>query len=162
MKAKWADPVFRAKMSERDSRSQELRKANPARFTRTGIPNGMRREEAERMWSVADAQADKIIQHLKADGVLPATPPGRSETAVASTVASTAAANIPVPDTDAGMAEAALREVFKLALGPTGTRVKLAALATIMKFTRLKPIDVLKLATGTTAEAVLDELAASE
>ena len=56
------------------------------------------------------------------------------------------------------MAEAALREAFKLALGSTGTRDKLSALVTIMKYTRLKPMSVLQLATGT-AEGVLDELA---
>ena len=38
------------------------------------------------------------------------------------------------------MAEAALREAFKLALGPTGTRAKLSALATILKYTRLPPM----------------------
>lgn len=143
MKAKWQDPKYLAKMAERDSRREELRKADPERFTRTGIPNGMRKEEAQRLWAVAEAQADKSIQTLKAAGVLPET---------------VAQSSVPVPDTEAGMAEAALREAFKLALGPTGTRSKLSALATIMKYTRLPPMSVLQLATGT-AEGVLDELA---
>ena len=56
------------------------------------------------------------------------------------------------------MAEAALREAFRLALGPTGTRAKLSALDTVMKYTRLKPLSVLKLATGDHASA-LDEMA---
>ena len=70
MKAKWQDPEYRAKMAERDNRREELRKADPQRFSRTGVPNGMRKDAAQRMWSVAEAQADKIIQTLKAEGVL--------------------------------------------------------------------------------------------
>jgi hypothetical protein len=156
MKAKWQDPEYRAKMTERDNRREELRKADPERFTRTGIPNGMRKDEAQRLWAVAETRADKSIQTLKAAGVLPET------TAAATTVATTVAAqsNFSVPDTEAGMAEAALREAFKLALGPTGTRAKLSAQAIIMKYTRLPPLAVLQLATGT-AEGVLDELAGS-
>ncbi|MGY4355390.1 hypothetical protein ACVWZR_004443 [Bradyrhizobium sp. i1.3.1] len=155
MKAKWQDPEYRTKMAERDNRREELRKADPQHFTRWGIPNGMRKEEAERLWAVAETQADRSIQTLKAAGVLPET------TAATSTAATTTAANqssIPVPDTDDGMAEAVLKEAFKLALGPTGTRSKLSALALIMKYTRLPPMAVLQLATGT-AEGVLDELA---
>ena len=158
MKAKWQDPEYRAKMAERDTKREELRKADPERFTRTGIPNGMRKDEAQRLWAVAEAQADKSIQTLKAVGMLPETAASASQSATTSTVASGAQYSIPVPDTDDGMAEAALREAFKIALGPTGTRAKVAALAIIMKYTRLPPTAVLQLATGT-AEGVLDELA---
>ncbi|MGY3610085.1 MULTISPECIES: hypothetical protein [unclassified Bradyrhizobium] len=158
MKAKWEDPEYRAKMAARDSKREALRKADPERFTRTGVPNGMRKAEAQRLWSVAELQADKIIQTMKAGGLLP-------ETAASSSAAdqTTAAdqSSVPVPNTEDEMAEVMLREAFKLALGPTGTRAKLAALATIMRYTRLKPMAVLQLATGTKAEDVLDELATS-
>ena len=43
MKAKWAEPEYRAKMVERDHRREELRKADPERFSRLGVPNGMRK-----------------------------------------------------------------------------------------------------------------------
>jgi hypothetical protein len=158
MKAKWQDPGYRAKMAERDSKREELRKADPERFTRTGIPNGMRKDEALRLWAVAEAQADKSIQTLKAAGLLPETVANASQSATTSTVVIGAQSSVTVPDTGDGMAEAALREVFKIALGPTGTRAKLAALAIILKFTSLKPMEVIQLATGT-AESVLDELA---
>ena len=154
LKAKWQDATYRAKMAERDIRREELRKADPEHFSRLGVPNGMRKEEAQRMWSVAETQADNIIQTLKTEGVLPAT----SSTATATAIDATAANNSVVPDTEDGMAEAALKEAFKLALGPTGKRAKLQALDTVMKYTRLKPMGVLKLAIGD-AEAVLDELA---
>ena len=151
MKAKWAEPEYRAKMVERDHRREQLRKADPERFSRLGVPNGMRKAEAERLWAVAETQADKVIQTLKAEGVLP-------EAAAATAAAQQSANNSVFPDTEAGMAEAALREAFRLALGPTGTRAKLSALDTVMKYTRLKPLSVLKLATGDHASA-LDEMA---
>jgi hypothetical protein len=144
LKAKWADPEYRAKMVERDHRREELRKADPERFSRLGVPNGMRKEEAKRLWAVAETQADKSIQTLKAAGVLPET--------------ATAQSSVAVPDTEDGMAEAALREAFKLALGPTGTRAKLSALDIILQHTRLPPLSVLKLATGDAVSA-LDEIA---
>ena len=145
MKAKWLEPGYRAKMAERDNRREQLRKADPGRFSRLGVPNGMRKEEAVKLWNVAEKQADKIIQTLKAEGVLPET-------------AAAAQSTVPVPDTEAGMAEAVLREALKLALGPTGTRAKLSALDIILKYTRLPPMSVLKLATGD-AVSVLDEMA---
>jgi hypothetical protein len=149
MKAKWQDPEYRAKMAERDSRREELRKADPERFTRTGIPNGLRKAGAQEMWSIAEAQADKIIQTLKVEGVLPNN--SQEEQAAATAV----------PNTEEGMAEAALREAFKLALGPTGKRAKLQALDIILKYTRLKPTGVLRLATGA-AESALHEMSAPQ
>jgi hypothetical protein len=143
LKAKWQDPEYRAKMAARDSRREELRQADPAKFSRLGVPNGMRKEEAQQKWDIAEKQAAHIIKTLKAEGLLP-------ETAIATAT---------VPDTENEMAEAVLREMFKLALGPTGTRAKLSALNTILQYTRLKPISVLKLALGDAA-GVLDEMAA--
>jgi hypothetical protein len=141
LKAKWLEPTYRAAMSERDRRREELRQAEPWRFSRLGIPNGMKREEAQKRWAVADKQADRSIQTLKDAGMLP-------ETTTAATI----------PDTDEGMAEAVLREAFRLALGPTGIRAKQSALNLILRYTRLPPMGVLKVATGDITGA-LDEIA---
>lgn len=100
----------------------------------------------------------RLIEPSNRLGVVRETAASASQSANASTLESGNHSAIPVPDTDDRMAEAALREAFKLALGPTGTRAKVAALAIIMKYTRLPPMAVLQLATGT-AEGVLDELA---
>ena len=145
LKAKWLEPTYRAKMAERDNRREEQRKADPERFSRLGVPNGMRKEEAMKRWNVAEKQADKVIQTLKAAGMLPS--------------AARVAAAATIPDTEAGMAEAALREAFKLALGPTGIRAKQTALTLILRYTRLPPMGVLKVATGDITGA-LDEIAA--
>jgi hypothetical protein len=147
MKAKWQDPEYRAKMAARDKRREEIRKADPDRFSRLGVPNGMRKEEAQKLWAVAEKQADKAVETLKAAGLLPAE----------ATAATTAAA-ITVPDTEDGMAEVVLKEAFKLALGPTGKRAKLSALDTVLKYTRLKPMGVIKLAMGADVVSVLDEM----
>jgi hypothetical protein len=165
MAAKWQEPAFRAKMDERDNRRRELQKADPLRFSRLGVPNGLRKAEAQRMWAIAETQADKAIQALKAAGVLPSSVSCASTATAAETATETAnssqqCATIAVPETEAGMAEAALREAFRLALGPTGSRAKAQALATILRYTRLKPMGVLQLAMGD-AESVLDELANS-
>jgi hypothetical protein len=119
----------------------------------------MRKEEANRLWAVAEKQADKVIKTLKDAGMLPSVPATAATVMTATVPATTvpATARIVVPATEAGMAEAALREAFKLALGPTGARIKSQALATILKYTRLPPMGVLKLAMGDAASA-LDEM----
>jgi hypothetical protein len=44
-----------------------------------------------------------------------------------------------VPDSDAGKAEAALREAFVLAVGPTDQKIKIQAINTVLNFTKSKP-----------------------
>jgi hypothetical protein len=163
MKAKWQDPEYRAKMQERDKRREELRLADPEKFSRLGVPNGLRKDEANKLWAIAAEQADKVVKILKAKGELPSVPEpakGSRGTVMTATVPPTtvaATAAIVVPETDDEMAEAVLREMFKVAFGPTGMRPKLQALNTIMKYTRLPPASVLKLAMGDPASA-LDEM----
>ena len=63
-----------------------------------------------------------------------------------------------VPDTEAGMAEAGLREVCVLALGPTDQKIKIAALNTLLAYTKSKPESKSKL-TLDKAEDFLDAVA---
>jgi len=46
---------------------------------------------------------------------------------------------IVVPDSDSDKAEAGLKEVFKLAVGPTDQKIKIQALNTLLNFTKSKP-----------------------
>jgi hypothetical protein len=44
-----------------------------------------------------------------------------------------------VPDTDTGKAEAALREAFVMAVGPSNDKVKIQAINTVLAYTKSKP-----------------------
>jgi len=44
-----------------------------------------------------------------------------------------------IPETDSGKAEAALREAFVLAIGPTDQKIKIQAINTVLNFTKSKP-----------------------
>jgi hypothetical protein len=44
-----------------------------------------------------------------------------------------------IPTDDAGKAEAALREAFVLAVGPTDQKIKIQAINTVLNFTKSKP-----------------------
>jgi hypothetical protein len=46
---------------------------------------------------------------------------------------------IEVPETDSGKAEAALREAFVLAIGPTDYKTKTAAISLVLAYTKSKP-----------------------
>lgn len=63
-----------------------------------------------------------------------------------------------IPDTDAGMAEKALREAFVLAVGPTAMQYKMAAINTVLAYTKSKPESKSKL-TLDKAEDFLAEVA---
>jgi hypothetical protein len=117
MKAKWADPEYREKMKKVHAAIAERRKTDP-NCTRAGVPDGMRRRTAKRMWAKAEEAADRFIQMLKDEGDLP---------------------QVTVPGTDEGMAEAALKEAFKLAVVPGDQKVRLAAIRTVLDFTKSKP-----------------------
>ena len=44
-----------------------------------------------------------------------------------------------LPSTDTGKAEAALREAFVLAVGPSEQKIKIQAINTVLNFTKSKP-----------------------
>jgi hypothetical protein len=45
-------------------------KANPARLSRLGIPDGMNRAQAEAAWAVARAQAEKVFTQMVDEGIV--------------------------------------------------------------------------------------------
>jgi hypothetical protein len=117
LKARWADPAYREKMAKVHADIAERRKADP-NYTRAGVPDGMRKRTAKRLWAKAEEAADRYIQMLKDEGDLP---------------------EVSVPGTEEGMAEAALKEAFKLAIVPGDQKIKLAAIRTVLDFTKSKP-----------------------
>ena len=94
----WADPAYRAKRAEGQKQHFLDRVANPDKYSRVGIPNGMRRAEAMAMWESAATLADEAMRQLQERGDLPA---------------------VTIPDTDEALANLAIREAFKVALGPS-------------------------------------------
>jgi hypothetical protein len=120
LKKCWQDPEFRERMKLRDERRSTLMKAYPERFFRRGVPDGMRKREADPLWAQARILADKAVAKMIEDGLV--------EFSAAD-----------VPDTDEEIAKAALKEACVLALGPSEGRVKIAALKTVLEFTKKKP-----------------------
>jgi hypothetical protein len=122
----WSDPEYRAKMIAARARSAEDRRANPAKYSRLGVPDGMRRATALKAWSKARTNADAFMATLEEHEVVPV---------------------IVVPDSDEALAKAALREAAVLALGPTDRRTKNMAIHTVLTYTKGKPIQKITSAT---------------
>jgi hypothetical protein len=118
-RALWADPEHRAKMCAAGFKpvDAEDHRANPTTYSRLGIPNGMRRAEADAAWGAAAALADNAMAGLEAQGLVTGDA---------------------LPNSDEGLAKAALHEVALLALGPTNKRTKMQALNILLAFTKAK------------------------
>ena len=97
MRNRWADPAYRAKQIAGRQRTALDRARHPEGYSRAGIPNGMRKAEAQALWDEASILADAAMQRLEEQGVVE---------------------RVVVPDTDDAVAKECLREAFKLALGP--------------------------------------------
>jgi hypothetical protein len=72
LKELWQTPEFQEKMRLRNEKVAELRKLDPAKFNRHGVPDGMRREQVEPLWDRARELADRFIKIMKDKGELPA------------------------------------------------------------------------------------------
>ena len=139
----WQTPEFREKMRLRDVAREAERKANPAKYSRAGIPTGMTRETVAPLWARARQLADRFIKIMKDKGELPDLPDGLFEVAV--------------PGTDSGKAEEALKEAFVLAIGPSDQKIKIQAINTVLAYTKSKPESRSKL-TLNKAEDFLDAI----
>ena len=118
MRKRWADPAFRAKQIEGRQRTACDRARHPDKYSRAGVPNGMRKAEAQALWDKATIFADAAMKRLEEQGVVE---------------------RVVVPDTDDAIAKACLHEVFKLALGPDNVRQRLAAARLVLTYTKPKP-----------------------
>jgi hypothetical protein len=137
-KAQWADPEFRARHSEALKASH---KADPTKHSRAGVPTGHTRESVAPLWERARELADRFIAIMKDKGELPDVD----------------YSGVSVPSDDAGKAEAALKEAFVLAIGPSDQKIKIQAINTVLNFTKSKPESKSKL-TLNKAEDFLDAI----
>lgn len=154
LKELWQTPEFRERMRIRTENYKRDRAANPEKYNRNGVPDGMRRADAAELWARAEILADRFIQIMKDQGELPdevvevvqVDDEGKAETL-----------SVPVPTTDNGKAERALRTVAVLAFGPSTQQIKLQACNTLLSYTKSKPESKSKL-TLNKAEDFLDEI----
>lgn len=143
LKELWATPEFRERMRARDEKYMADRKANPAKYSRAGIPTGMTRATVAPLWARARQLADRFIKIMKDKGELP----DFLEDAF----------DVKVPETDASKAEEALKEAFVLAVGPSDQKIKIQAINTVLAYTKSKPESRSKL-TLNKAEDFLDAI----
>jgi hypothetical protein len=116
----WQDPAYRAKQVKARGRTAADRRKNPARYSRHGVPDGMRKADAVKAWDAARDDADAFIRTMENAGIV---------------------AVVVVPDSDEAKAKAkaCLREAAVLALGPTDMRTKTMAINTVLSYTKGKP-----------------------
>lgn len=155
LKQKWQDPEFRERMRLRDVARIEAARKSPEKFWRRGVPDGMRKRDADAMWMRAGELADRFIKIMKDQGELPDEIVQVDVHDDSGTVTNTV--DVTVPTTDIGKAEAALREAFVLAVGPSTQQIKIQAINTVLNFTKSKPESKSKL-TLNKAEDFLDEI----
>jgi hypothetical protein len=144
LKTIWSTPEGRAMMIAKIKAGSvahwEDRRANPQLYSRIGIPNGMTRRSVAPLWKKARQQADRYIQKMKDEGVI---------------------SDVIVPDSDEAKGVAALHQATVLALGPTDKTTKLAAIRTVLEWTRSKPESKSKM-TINTSEQLLALIAADD
>lgn len=107
----WADPEWRAAMTKKRQEAAERRKAAgcPGRF---GVPDGMRKAEAEKLNALAKESAKQTMSELEKAGVL--------------------------DDADA-QAKEALETTIEIMRKPGDKKVQLAAARQVLEWTKAKP-----------------------
>jgi hypothetical protein len=110
LKAKWAsDPVWAAKQRARPRTGV----GRPA-----GVPDGMRRPEADKLWALAREKAAFIMDELEKENIVEFDP------------------NIPEDQ----MAKLALQEALVMALSPlSDAKLKTTNVRTVLEWTKAKP-----------------------
>lgn len=116
--AAWAALI---RSPEHQAKVRADRKANPEKYKRTGVPDGMTRKQALPLWAKARSQANEWMKMLEDEGHFDRD-------------------DVIVPDSDAEKAKACLKEACVLALGPIDNRTKLMALNTVLTYTKEKPV----------------------
>lgn len=115
----WADPEWRAKTIASFTKAiAEGRAKNPERAFRFGVPDGMRRERAMKLWDKARKKANWVMAELEKEGVINFDPD--------------------VPEEQ--MARTALMKAFEYVMSPmANVQVRHAHIRTILEWTKAKP-----------------------
>jgi hypothetical protein len=128
------NPETRKKQLAALAKARAARKGPP----RLGIPDGWTRDTAEMQRVYDGIKADLLIDRMKAEGMVDETKPGDFE--ILTVEVAGKKVEVRVPKTEAGMAEAALREAVIGALSPlTHSASKPTYIRTVLEWTKPKP-----------------------
>jgi hypothetical protein len=128
------DPVFKARRLMALDRARRNR-TTPARL---GVPDGWSRGQADMQRVYDGIKADLIIDRMKAEGMVDETKPGDFEVLLVEYNGKPM--EVRIPKTEAGMAEAALREAVIGAISPlTHAASKVSYIRTVLEWTKKKP-----------------------
>jgi hypothetical protein len=129
-----ANPEYRKKNLAALAKARAARKGPP----RLGVPDGWTRGTAEMQRVYDGLRADLLMDRMKAEGMIEQTKPGDFEVIIIEVAGKPV--EVRVPKTEAGMAEAALREAVIGALSPlTYQKDKLGHIRTVLEWTKPKP-----------------------
>ena len=138
LKELWADPEWRAKTLEKNQaairRKIERAKLTGKRWTRYGVPDGMRKAKANKLWKKANKSAKKTMEDLKENGALEDLNP---------------------------KAEEALEAAIAVMRSPSNQTIKLNAARLVLDFVKSKPVSKKEL-TLNKAEEWLKQVASDE
>jgi hypothetical protein len=129
-----ANPEYRKKNLAALAKARAARKGSP----RLGVPDGWTRDTAMMQRVYDGIKADLLMDRMKAEGMIEQTKPGDYEVIIVEVAGKPV--EVRVPKTEAGMAEAALREAVIGALSPlTYQKDKLGHIRTVLEWTKPKP-----------------------
>lgn len=137
VKKLYKDPVYRARrliVLQRATKAQQEKKAY-----RLNVPDGWTRGQAEMQCVYDGIRADLIMDKMKAEGMIEDTKPGDFEVIEVEVAGNKI--EVRVPKTEAGMAEAALRQAIIGAISPLTARGgnQLGYIRTVLEWTKKKP-----------------------
>lgn len=112
LKELWADPVWAAATREKQRLAMEKRRGLDT--GRAGVPDGMRKAEADKLWAAAERSAKRTINKMKQNGVFEAEEDPR--------------------------AVEALEFNITTMRGKHDIRARLAAAAKVLEYTKSKPV----------------------
>jgi len=128
------NPIYHARVLmalEKGRRKQSV----PSRL---GVPDGWSRGQADMQRVYDGIKADLIIDRMKAEGMVDETKPGDFEILIVEVNGEQK--EVRIPKTEAGMAEAALREAVIGAISPlTHSKEKPTYIRTVLEWTKAKP-----------------------
>jgi hypothetical protein len=134
LKARFKDPDVLARQQQLIATATAARKS-PSRL---GVPDGWTRDRADAQRVYDGLRADLLLDRMKAEGMVDQTQPGDFEILIVEIAGKPV--EVRVPKTEAGMAEAALREAIIGAVSPlTHASAKPTYIRTVLEWTKPKP-----------------------